>query len=149
MTQTPPTPESPRFITPQEAETAFYEAFANADLDAMMAVWSDEEEILCIHPSGTRLNEYAALREGWREIFEQGLRAEIQVTQIAIWSTLTLAVHCVREQFIPEDEELGETSTIVTNVFSRGPNGWRMVMHQVSHNGTEENPMSTLSYSIH
>ena len=31
---------APVFATPEEAEAAFYRAFENTDLDAMMAVWS-------------------------------------------------------------------------------------------------------------
>jgi hypothetical protein len=44
-----------RFATPEDVETAFYEAIARADLVALMSVWADDEEIVCIHPTGQRL----------------------------------------------------------------------------------------------
>jgi hypothetical protein len=43
------------FATPEDVETAFYEAIARADLGALMSVWADDEEIVCIHPTGQRL----------------------------------------------------------------------------------------------
>ncbi len=137
------------FTTPQEAENAFYEAFANADLDNMMAIWAEDEELLCTHPGGARFNDYAAIREAWRSVFEQNMAVEIQVMQIAVWSTLTLAVHCVQEHFMPEDEDLPEITVLVTNVYSRGANGWRMVMHQISQTQHNENELSSVQHRIH
>jgi len=43
------------FPTAQDAENAFYEALERADLEGMMAVWSEDEEIVCVHPAGQRL----------------------------------------------------------------------------------------------
>ena len=43
------------FPTPQDAEAAFYEALERADLEAMMEVWAEDEEIVCVHPAGPRL----------------------------------------------------------------------------------------------
>ena len=40
---------------PSHAEAAFYAAFERADVDAMMAVWSDDEAVFCVHPGGGRL----------------------------------------------------------------------------------------------
>jgi ketosteroid isomerase-like protein len=44
--------KSPLFATADDAERAFYEALAKSDLDAMMAVWSEDEETVCILPGG-------------------------------------------------------------------------------------------------
>ena len=43
------------FTSPQEVEDAFYDAFARADLEAMMVVWSEDEEVICIHPGAPRV----------------------------------------------------------------------------------------------
>jgi hypothetical protein len=43
------------FVSPQDAEAAFYAALQRADLDAMMEVWSADEEGSCIHPGGARI----------------------------------------------------------------------------------------------
>ena len=36
------------FTTPQDAEAAFYDAFEKSDLDAMMGVWADDDDIVCV-----------------------------------------------------------------------------------------------------
>jgi len=51
------------FLTPQEAEAAFYEALERGDLDAMMEVWAEDDEVSCIHPGGPRLTGYEQVRE--------------------------------------------------------------------------------------
>ena len=56
------------FQTPDEAEAAFYKAFEQGDLEAMMAVWMDGE-IVCIHPMGTLLTGTQAVRTGWQQLF--------------------------------------------------------------------------------
>ncbi|MFI4923833.1 MAG: YybH family protein, partial [Vicinamibacteria bacterium] len=50
----------PIYTTPQDAATAFYQAFEARDLDAMMATWADDEEIVCVHPGAQRLVGYDA-----------------------------------------------------------------------------------------
>jgi ketosteroid isomerase-like protein len=57
------------FATPQDAEAAFYEAFMKQDLEAMMAVWADDDEVYCVHPRGARVTGVAHVRESWRQIF--------------------------------------------------------------------------------
>src|SRR3990170_2101011 len=69
------------FPTPQDAETAFYEALERADLELMMAVWSEDEEIVCVHPGGSRLSGQDQVRESWRQIFAGGAAARLHVTQ--------------------------------------------------------------------
>ena len=50
------------FATPQDCEAAFYEALERSDLEAMMLVWSEDEEVLCVHPGGARVTGLAPLR---------------------------------------------------------------------------------------
>ena len=74
-------PNKPIFPTPQDAEAAFYEALERADLEAMMSVWAEDEEIVCIHPGGPRLIGYASIREAWRRMFDGGARLQVRLSQ--------------------------------------------------------------------
>ena len=72
--------ESPRvstkiFPTAQDAENAFYEALERGDLEGMMAVWAEDEEIVCVHPGGPRLSGQDQVRESWAQIFSGGAGA--------------------------------------------------------------------------
>ena len=58
----------PIYTTPTDAALAFYQAFEAKDVDAMMTTWAEDEEIVCVHPGGTRLVGYDAVRLGWEPL---------------------------------------------------------------------------------
>ena len=120
------------FTTPQEAEAAFYEAFEKADLDAMMAVWADDDDIVCVHPGGIRLSGMAQVRESWRQIFAgtQTLRFRLRNQQSL--NGMTLAVHSAYEQVSVAGEAQARAPVVATNIYMRTENGWRMVVHHAS-----------------
>ncbi|WP_273526576.1 nuclear transport factor 2 family protein [Pseudomonas sp.] len=125
-------PKKPIFTSPQEAETAFYEALERGDLDAMMAVWSEDEEIVCVHPGGPRLTGYATVREAWRRIFEGGSRLKVQLLALSTVHGPFAAVHSVVEQIgVVGDKQLA-APVAATNVYVRGALGWRMIVHHAS-----------------
>ena len=59
----------PIYTSPQDAALAFYHAFETKDLDAMMAAWADDEEIVSIHPGGARHVGYDAVRGAFEQLF--------------------------------------------------------------------------------
>ena len=68
----------PVFTTALEAEAAFYRALAEGAFEALMAVWSEEEEVVCVQPGGPRIVGLAAVREIWRQILADGARIRIE-----------------------------------------------------------------------
>lgn len=120
------------FTTPQDVEAAFYEAIERADLEAMMQVWADDEEIVCIHPGGQRLAGYAMVREAWRRIFGGGPRLRVQVTPLSSVLSPFTAVHSLIEHVGIKGEPAQQAPVVATNVYARGPTGWRMVVHHAS-----------------
>ncbi|QID18332.1 nuclear transport factor 2 family protein [Nitrogeniibacter mangrovi] len=120
------------FTTPQEAEDAFYEAFSRADLEAMMAVWSEDEEVICIHPGAPRVVGLAAVRDSWRQLFAGGTRLQITVSNEVISAGTLMAIHCVLEHIQVEGDNELHAPIVATNVFMRGALGWRMVAHHAS-----------------
>lgn len=124
--------KKPIFTSPQEAETAFYEALERSDLDAMMAVWSEDEEIVCVHPGGPRLTGYATVREAWRRIFEGGARLKVQLLALSTVHGPFAAVHSVVEQIATTGAKHLAAPVAATNVYVRGALGWRMIVHHAS-----------------
>lgn len=47
---------------------AFYQAFAERDMDAMDAIWADDDAVACIHPGWQPLEGREAVLESWRAI---------------------------------------------------------------------------------
>lgn len=117
------------YASPEDAEQAFYEALENANLEAVMDLWSDDDDIVCIHPGGPRLVGHAAVRAGWKALFGNGpvlaRRAHLHVVGGPMFS-----MHSIVEQVIVTQS--GATAVVnvyATNVYVKGPQGWRMVMH--------------------
>ena len=120
------------FPTPQDAETAFYEALERADLELMMAVWAEDEEILCVHPGGVRLTGQDQVRNSWRQILAGGARARVHLTQQVAISGPMVAVHSVHENFSVPGEKRALQAVVATNVYLRTAAGWRMIVHHGS-----------------
>ncbi len=120
------------FATPDEAENAFYDALRQADLTRLMQVWADDEEIVCIHPSGMRLTGYAAILSSWQHILASGPLMIYPIHPVAM-TTLFSAVHVLIEQVTLTGPESGKAVNFHTsNVFHKSPTGWRMVLHHAS-----------------
>lgn len=123
------------FATPHEAEAAFYDALERSDLDAMMAVWSEEEEVFCVHPSGQRLVGLAAVREVWRQMFLSTDKLVVRRSQPLMIAGLLLTVHHLVEHITlvsPTEGTQTLPPLLATNIFHRGAAGWRLVGHHVS-----------------
>ena len=123
------------FPTAQDAENAFYEALERCDLDGMMAVWAEDEEVVCVHPGGQRLTGQEQVRESWARIFSAGPRARVTITQQVAISAMMLAVHSVHENFTIEGQRRGDAlpvPVVATNVYLRTAAGWRMIVHHAS-----------------
>ncbi len=114
-----------------ELETAFYDAISRADLDGVMALWAEDEEIVCIHPNTPRLIGHAAIRASWEAIFERG-SVHIKAMQLHATNTMLTSVHSVIEHLQRESDAMRDTHIVATNVYLKTPRGWRIVTHHAS-----------------
>ena len=120
------------FPTPQDAEAAFYEALETADLDAMMEVWAEDEEIVCVHPGGPRLAGFEQVRGSWAEIFGSGQQLKVHISNQVVLSGMMLAIHSVHENILVQGESRSRAPITATNVYLRTGKGWRMILHHGS-----------------
>ena len=120
------------FASPQDVEAAFYEALERCDIDAMMAVWAEDEEVVCVHPGGPRLSGYAMIRESWRRIFANGRKLRVRLAQQTAVITPFAMVSTVLEHIATLDDENLSAPVAATNVYVRGALGWRMVARHAS-----------------
>lgn len=120
------------FTSPGDVAVAFYEAFEARDIDAMMATWADDEEIVCVHPGGTRMVGYAAVRAGWEQLFAADAKLRFRLEQVVAIETVGLAMQSAVEHVAVGSDGNERGLALCTNVFLRTPSGWRMVMHHAS-----------------
>jgi uncharacterized protein (TIGR02246 family) len=117
---------------PDDAEAQFYEALREGDIDKMMAVWHDDDEVVCVHPGGARMVGPAAIRAAFEAIFANG-SIPVQPDRVRRVHSLDAAMHSVVERIevnTPEGTQTG--SVVATNVYLKTAEGWRMVLHHAS-----------------
>ena len=120
------------YRTPEEAEAAFYDAFTRADLEAMMAVWANEEDIVCAHPAGPSLRGRTAVQASWRAMFADGPSMHFEVSSRAAHIEARLAIHCVYESISHGTDFRQHARVFATNAYKLTNRGWRMVLHHAS-----------------
>lgn len=120
------------FTTPEEAENAFYEASRRADLALMMQVWSEDDDIVCIHPGSIRLVGRVAVQSSWEQIFNNGPLTIRPLRPVVITGIIS-SVHVLVEQVSAiTPEGIRTAHCYATNLFHKGPSGWRMVLHHAA-----------------
>jgi ketosteroid isomerase-like protein len=120
------------FASAQDVETAFYEALERSDIETMMAVWAEDEEVVCVHPGGPRLTGYTVIREAWQRIFAHGRKLHVRLSQQRTVTTPFAVVSTLLEHISSPDDGDLSAPVAATNIYVRGPLGWRMVAHHAS-----------------
>jgi uncharacterized protein (TIGR02246 family) len=118
--------------SPDDIELQFYEAMQRGDIDKMMAVWSDDDEITCVHPGGPRLVGPTAIRATYEAMFGNGA-VDAHPDRVRRLQTQTSAVHSVLERVQVQKPEGAQIAYVLaTNVYLKTTQGWRMVAHHAS-----------------
>lgn len=125
-----PTPPPPS--TPDDIEAQFYEALQRGDIERLMAIWSDEDEICCVHPGGPRVVGAAAIRASFESMFGKG-PIDARPDKVRRLQTHSCAIHSVLEQVLVLTDKGAQTAWVVaTNVYVKAAQGWRLVAHHAS-----------------
>ena len=129
---------SPPLASPDDIEQQFYEALQHADIERLMAVWSDDEEVVCVLPGGPRLVGTGAIRAAFEEVFGHGA-VNAQPHKVRRLQTHACSVHSVLVQVRIETLEGAQQAWVIaTNVFVKGAQGWRLVAHHASPGAVSE-----------
>jgi uncharacterized protein (TIGR02246 family) len=126
----------PTFDSPAAAEQAFYAAMASGDLEAMMAVWADDDDAVCVHPGGPRLIGTDAIRSSFGQIFEGGA-VRVGTVSLRAFRHGDVAIHNLVEQIRVTGRQGTEVVNVVaTNVYVKSGVGWAMMLHHAAPAGT-------------
>jgi uncharacterized protein (TIGR02246 family) len=132
-------PQATLMASADDVEAQFYEALQQGDLARMMAVWADDDEIVCVHPGGARLVGAAAIGASFEALFANG-GVPAHPEQVHRLMTLGVAVHHLVERVrMPPGQTSAEAWVLATNVYIHTPQGWRLVAHHASP-GVAEQP---------
>ena len=118
--------------SPDDTEAQFYEALQRGDIERLMAVWADDDEVVCVHPGGPRVIGPAAIRTSFEAIFANGA-IPVVPEQVHRLHTIGSAVHHLAERITVQTSEGTRTAWVLaTNVYIKSAHGWRMVAHHAS-----------------
>jgi ketosteroid isomerase-like protein len=120
------------FPTPQDAEDAFYDAIEEQNLAAMMAVWEDSDEVACLLPMQPLVQGRNALRNVWQPLMGPEFSVDIEVLHLRWIEFGELAIHYLQEKVTVSGQPQQQPPVYATNLYRKGTDGWRMVLHQNS-----------------
>lgn len=106
-----------KYSTAQAAESAFYRALQQADLERMMTIWDSRKNVVCIHPGAPRMEGMEQVRESWEELFRDPPMMKISLLDVQVTASGALAVHLVREEIEIDGQYI--SMMISTNVYEQ------------------------------
>jgi ketosteroid isomerase-like protein len=128
----PKPPAAALLSSPDDTEQQFYEALQRGDIEKLMAVWSDDDDITCVHPGGPRVVGPMAIRAAFESMFSNGT-IEAHPEKVRWLESESTAVHSVLERVQVMTNEGPQAAWVVaTNVYVKTALGWRMVAHHAS-----------------
>lgn len=116
-------------LSPEEAESAFYSAFENLDMDLMKATWHQSDSIFCIHPGGPIQTGLKAVLNHWSYILKNSQPSTVNYKVVSTQKSDTVAVHLVEETIGMADDSV---LVLVTNTYINTSEGWRLFSHHAS-----------------
>ena len=132
----PPVPEPE--VSADAVETQFYRALQRADLEALMALWADDDEIVCVHPGGGRLIGAAAIRASFAAIFGNG-GIPVRHEQVHRVQHIGCALHHLVERIeVPAKQGTQTAWVLATNLYLKTVQGWRLAAHHASPGSLQE-----------
>jgi ketosteroid isomerase-like protein len=115
-----------------DIEAQFYEALAGADIELLMTLWSDDDEVACVHPGGPRVAGHAAVRASFEALFANGA-IPVRAHRVRRVEGPGCSIHHVTERVdIRTAEGVRTAWVLATNVYFKTAQGWRMVLHHAS-----------------
>lgn len=130
----------------EAANQAFYAAFEAADLDAMRALWLEDDQILCIHPGQVPLRGVRDVDRSWALLmantsYIQFFLTDLEVSVLPDVDAGVATVTCTENILTGTREVIGfgGARAMATNVFVRTPDGWRLWIHHAVPVLSEEN----------
>ena len=135
-----PVPAATLLGLPDDVEAQFYEALQRGDLDKLMAVWADDDEVVCVHPGGGRVIGQAAIRASFEAIFGNG-GVPVMPEQLHRLQHMGTALHHLVERIDVVTEHGRQTAWVLaTNVYLKTAQGWRLAAHHASPAAAQEPP---------
>lgn len=119
----------------RRVQAEFYDAFSNCDLQKMKSVWSDSDDVYCVHPGMERLEGSNAVMQSWEQIFVGYSNKSDEDDDDEAFGIVPSNVRvdiCGRTAICACVEETGGGRLEALNIYRREGGAWKMVNHMAS-----------------
>lgn len=117
----------------REANEMFYEALGSRDIGLMKEVWVRDSKSKCVHPGWPMLYGWEAIEESWKNIFDAGGIADLEVSDVRVQVSGQLAwVICIEKIGHRAGDEIRVGYAQSINVFECTDSSWHLVIHHAS-----------------
>ncbi len=99
-------------------------------MDSLKEVWSDDENIVCVHPGSDRIEGRQAVLDSFTELFMESPMLRFSLMDTLQTANDQLAIHLVREHVEVGGQFM--SSVVSTNIYQYEGGGWRMLHHHAS-----------------
>ena len=99
----------------------FYEALASGEFDEMQRIWSDADDVTCIHPGWGPVVGREAVMRSWETILENPPQITCSEPRAYVSG---------ESAYVIAYENLGEGRLTATNLFRLEADEWKMIHHQ-------------------
>jgi ketosteroid isomerase-like protein len=128
---------SPDRTEVERANAAYYAAFEAGDLDAMRALWLDDETTVCVHPGADPVRGTGPVGRSWALVmahtpYIQFILTDIDVALRGDVASVTCTENVLTADATTGTDAFGGARAVATNVFVRVPEGWRLWIHHAS-----------------
>ena len=105
----------------------------------MMKVWAVSFDVICIHPSGPRLEGLEEVRRSWAVILGDNVTRRFDLRGRLVVGSDDVRIHTLEENITVPGSAFVAPPVLATNVYQRFDEGWRMIVHHAS---VSPNPLS-------
>lgn len=123
------------------ANEAFYQSFRDRNMDAMEDLWSEREDITCIHPGWPLLAKRSEVLQSWLSILANPDAPAVQCDHASVRQAGDMA-------YVTCYERIADNVLIATNVFVREGRRWRLMHHQAGPTSSAPAPETTEAPSV-
>ncbi|MHB8734234.1 MAG: nuclear transport factor 2 family protein [Terriglobales bacterium] len=132
----------------REANRHFYQAAEALSLEEMEAVWMQGPNCRCVHPGWPMVTGWSAVRESWRQIFENTRELNIALEQVNVSIEGGVAwVSCIEHVRSVGESRMDHAVVCTSNLFVLSEDEWKIVLHHASPVPEPDGPAN--SQSVH
>jgi hypothetical protein len=113
------------FEAAEDTLNAYYRALAQRNIDQLMALWLDEDFVICVCADGTYLYGLSAIRQGLADRFEAS-PVTVEPLEVHVYNSLGTVVYAITEAHRPLDQNELPTLVFSTCVMVHERGAWRI-----------------------